>query len=473
MADYRRFLSYIYAYDGDYKMNGTGFAKVEVRDGRYRLTVNLGCPLPGQGKNYHVAVYGGSLDKPVVADIGVIEQKGGSYFLKLSGMVQEFAAGKVGLDDAAGLVIYREAGSRIHITSWKDPQTGVRALREGIYNLKNHCEGTAGKQDELSLRAASKADGSLDKTEISGHGPKLKEESEKHDGDSIKLSKEPDKRCEEPAVFKAEAEDSKADFGEFIEEPSELKAVFEDSKEASEEYTEEPAVFTAWMGKHSEEPAVIRQESGKHSEEPAAVKEESEKCGKVPEESGLVKEDADADSRLQSETVDGSEDVKKEYDETDRYKNIIIIDSKRNDADSEAKGEAVPVKEQEKQLHTTESGELWHEFKRMYPKIRPFDDKGWEVLQIKLQDIGRLCRENWILGNNNFVLHGYYKYGYLILARKHKPDMDVYILGVPGVFSINEKFMASMFGMTDFMESNSKRPDLPKNFGYWCTHIDM
>ena len=90
-----------------------------------------------------------------------------------------------------------------------------------------------------------------------------------------------------------------------------------------------------------------------------------------------------------------------------------------------------------------------------------------------MQDIGRLPRENWILGNNNFILHGFYRYGHLIVAKKQNPDSDVYILGVPGTFSINEKFMASMFGMTDFMEADNKRPDLPKNFGYWCTHISM
>lgn len=468
MADYRRFLSYIYAYDGDYKMNGTGFAKLEVREGRYRLTVNLGAVLPGQGKNYHVAVYGGSLDKPVVADIGVIEQKGNSYSLKLSGMVQAFASGRISLEEAAGLVVYREAGSRIHITSWKDPQTEVRALREGIYNLKNNYEKVRENQEDLNLKAASKTkEGLEDNTIVLSEEPlHLKSNPD----EEVLKDKEPIEMAKKVLNIKPLQNSEKI---------TDIKPL-QDSERTTDikllqnfEKTSDIKPLTPLMEKKEDilkEAAHILESE---PEENKSTKQSEAELKEEPEEYELKKEEAYADSILQNEIPDKEDDIEKEYEKTSRYKNIIIIDSKKKASDFSADEERMPEKEQEERIHDTVSGELWHEFKRMYPKIRPFSDKGWEVLQIKLQDIGRLCRENWILGNNNFVLHGYYKYGYLILARKHKPDMDVYILGVPGIFSINEKFMASMFGMTEFMESNSKRPDLPKNFGYWCTHINM
>lgn len=41
----------------------------------------------------------------------------------------------------------------------------------------------------------------------------------------------------------------------------------------------------------------------------------------------------------------------------------------------------------------------WEEMSRIYPSVRPFGDAdSWEVLRIRLQDIGRLPREYWGLG---------------------------------------------------------------------------
>ena len=46
MADYQRFVSYIYSYPGGVKDKNVGFAKVEVRAGEMRLNINLrGCLL--------------------------------------------------------------------------------------------------------------------------------------------------------------------------------------------------------------------------------------------------------------------------------------------------------------------------------------------------------------------------------------------------------------------------------------------
>ena len=91
---------------------------------------------------------------------------------------------------------------------------------------------------------------------------------------------------------------------------------------------------------------------------------------------------------------------------------------------------------------------MWARLRRKYPKILAFDyEPGCEILTIKPQDIGLLPREAWIFGNNSFLLHGYYSYRYLILARLENPGGEPrYLLGVPGHYSSNEKYMASMFG---------------------------
>ena len=41
MSDYRRLISYIYAYEGGIKGKNIGYAKVEIRGGQCRIQVNV------------------------------------------------------------------------------------------------------------------------------------------------------------------------------------------------------------------------------------------------------------------------------------------------------------------------------------------------------------------------------------------------------------------------------------------------
>lgn len=120
-------------------------------------------------------------------------------------------------------------------------------------------------------------------------------------------------------------------------------------------------------------------------------------------------------------------------------------------------------------------GRLWDGFRKRYPKIQAFDSaNGCEILTIKPQDIGLLPRENWNYGNNSFLLHGYYNYRYLILARigDETKGRTRYILGVPGNYYSNEKYMASMFGFPHFVLAR-KQPSQDGRFGYWYTDVRL
>ena len=120
-------------------------------------------------------------------------------------------------------------------------------------------------------------------------------------------------------------------------------------------------------------------------------------------------------------------------------------------------------------------GELWESFRKRWPKIQAFDCAGGcEILTIKPQDIGLMPREIWTYGNNSFLLHGYYNYRYLILAKVNIPGREKsrYILGVPGNYYSNEKYMASMFGFPHFVLA--KGQSTPEGrFGYWYTDVRL
>ena len=129
--------------------------------------------------------------------------------------------------------------------------------------------------------------------------------------------------------------------------------------------------------------------------------------------------------------------------------------------------------EQIEQMENLQSS-LWNQLQRRYPKVLAFDySNGCEILSIKPQDIGILPRENWVYGNNSFLLHGYYNYRHLILAKLNNPQGEPrYLLGVPGHYFSNEKNLASMFGFPNFVLAK-KQPEEDGRFGYWYVDIQL
>lgn len=109
----------------------------------------------------------------------------------------------------------------------------------------------------------------------------------------------------------------------------------------------------------------------------------------------------------------------------------------------------------------------WRALCELFPAARPFEPSVWEVLCISLQDIGRLPPENWTWGSNHFLLHAFYQYRHLILARK-RTENRVY-LGVPGEFGEKEKFMAAMFGLRQFQRERQGKSDK----GYWLAPVRL
>ena len=127
-------------------------------------------------------------------------------------------------------------------------------------------------------------------------------------------------------------------------------------------------------------------------------------------------------------------------------------------------------------LITMEADERCRNFGKILdqcPGMYPFEDDGVEAcVRLEPQDIGMMPIDCWSYGSNSFLLHGYYSYRHLILARL-KPEEERgggYILGVPGTRHSREAFMANMFGFREFKpirEGNGESSD----FGYWYTFL--
>jgi len=113
---------------------------------------------------------------------------------------------------------------------------------------------------------------------------------------------------------------------------------------------------------------------------------------------------------------------------------------------------------------------LWDRLENIFPKVVAFEDEpDICCLKIDLKDLEYLPRENWGLANNSFLLHGYYNFRYLILAKLGEHQ---YMIGVPGMYHNNERFMAAMFGFDHFKPVKDYKP-MTGHFGYWYQWLRM
>lgn len=99
----------------------------------------------------------------------------------------------------------------------------------------------------------------------------------------------------------------------------------------------------------------------------------------------------------------------------------------------------------------------------------PFEDGDFfNCRKIKPGDLPCFSRKNCPLRQNRFLLYGYYNFGHLLLCTKENGQQ---ILGVPGIYDQQERFMANMFGFPFFRKS--REIQIPgRQGGYWYRLIN-
>ncbi|MBO5387070.1 MAG: hypothetical protein J6A59_02895 [Lachnospiraceae bacterium] len=104
-------------------------------------------------------------------------------------------------------------------------------------------------------------------------------------------------------------------------------------------------------------------------------------------------------------------------------------------------------------------------------KLPQFIDSPFkECVKLVPQDIGLLPINNWKLGQNSFLTHGYYRYKYIMLGKVSFNSKETYVIGVPGVYTNKEKYLANMFGFSLFIPV--KKADVKSgSFGYWVWEV--
>ena len=108
---------------------------------------------------------------------------------------------------------------------------------------------------------------------------------------------------------------------------------------------------------------------------------------------------------------------------------------------------------------------------KQFPVYRPVEGNMLlQSVRLEPKHIRHFPKEARKLAENSFLLHSFYQYKHLVLAKKQEGKQMAYVLLVPGVFHYRDIYLAGTFGFSSFLpmrEECRRRQKKQGEFGYW------
>ena len=452
MSAYHRLISYIYAYEGGIKGKNTGFAKLETRGTSCRIQVSVRRVFAG-GSPIGVYLLAGQEE----IRIGTLFVRGGNGEFRAVVNCENIEGSGCNMEECCGLTLHEtDSAWRAYTTIWEDAVAHAAEVELADVTAEKVREQEAEKEG-ATRKLAENVAGEVNSASVGKE--KLDEASE------LTRSGEMESQDTSTETEKKEAVNiNETDFGISQPQPEKL----EDSNLEIFEDTETMEVVPDISETSDHQEAEVVQETQTETPQESFQESTQEVQTETPKESFQESyQEAQTEAR-RKDSQESTREVRKE----------ALPDSPPDHQEAFQPGsqnQKQPQPDSSKEFPKEDPAEtLWDRLRVTYPKVTAFEcADGCEILVIKPQDIGLLPRENWVYGNNSFLLHGYYNYRYLILARLGKPgERGRYILGVPGHYGNNEKYMAAMFGFDRFVRS-TRQPPRESRFGYWYTDLNF
>ena len=452
MSAYHRLISYIYAYEGGIKGKNTGFAKLETRGTSCRIQVSVRRVFAG-GSPIGVYLLAGQEE----IRIGTLFVRGGNGEFRAVVNCENIEGSGCNMEECCGLTLHEtDSAWRAYTTIWEDAVAHAAEVELADVTAEKVREQEAEKEG-ATRKLAENVAGEVNSASVGKE--KLDEASE------LTRSGEMESQDTSTETEKKEAVNiNETDFGISQPQPEKL----EDSNLEIFEDTETMEVVPDISETSDHQEAEVVQETQTETPQESFQESTQEVQTETPKESFQESyQEAQTEAR-RKDSQESTREVRKE----------ALPDSPPDHQEEFQPGsqnQKQPQPDSSKEFPKEDPAEtLWDRLRVTYPKVTAFEcADGCEILVIKPQDIGLLPRENWVYGNNSFLLHGYYNYRYLILARLGKPgERGRYILGVPGHYGNNEKYMAAMFGFDRFVRS-TRQPPRDSRFGYWYTDLNF
>ena len=452
MSAYHRLISYIYAYEGGIKGKNTGFAKLETRGTSCRIQVSVRRVFAG-GSPIGVYLLAGQEE----IRIGTLFVRGGNGEFRAVVNCENIEGSGCNMEECCGLTLHEtDSAWRAYTTIWEDAVAHAAEVELADVTAEKVREQEAEKEG-ATRKLAENVAGEVNSASVGKE--KLDEASE------LTRSGEMESQDTSTETEKKEAVNiNETDFGISQPQPEKL----EDSNLEIFEDTETMEVVPDISETSDHQEAEVVQETQTETPQESFQESTQEVQTETPKESFQESyQEAQTEAR-RKDSQESTREVRKE----------ALPDSPPDHQEAFQPGsqnQKQPQPDSSKEFPKEDPAEtLWDRLRVTYPKVTAFEcADGCEILVIKPQDIGLLPRENWVYGNNSFLLHGYYNYRYLILARLGKPgERGRYILGVPGHYGNNEKYMAAMFGFDRFVRS-TRQPPRDSRFGYWYPDLNF
>lgn len=452
MSAYHRLISYIYAYEGGIKGKNTGFAKLETRGTSCRIQVSVRRVFAG-GSPIGVYLLAGQEE----IRIGTLFVRGGNGEFRAVVNCENIEGSGCNMEECCGLTLHEtDSAWRAYTTIWEDAVAHAAEVELADVTAEKVREQEAEKEG-ATRKLAENVSGEVNSASVGKE--KLDEASE------LTRSGEMESQDTSTETEKKEAVNiNETDFGISQPQPEKLEdsnlEIFEDME------TMEAVPDISETSDHQE--AEVVQEAQTETPQESFQESTQEVQTETPKESF---QESYQEAQTEARRKDSQESIREVRKEA-------LPDSPPDHQEafqSDSQNQKQPQPDSSKEFPKEDPAEsLWNRLRAAYPKVTAFEcADGCEILVIKPQDIGLLPRENWVYGNNSFLLHGYYNYRYLILARLGKPgERGRYILGVPGHYGNNEKYMAAMFGFDRFVRS-TRQPPRDSRFGYWYTDLNF
>ena len=452
MSAYHRLISYIYAYEGGIKGKNTGFAKLETRGTSCRIQVSVRRVFAG-GSPIGVYLLAGQEE----IRIGTLFVRGGNGEFRAVVNCENIEGSGCNMEECCGLTLHEtDSAWRAYTTIWEDAVAHAAEVELADVTAEKVREQEAEKE-EATRKLAENVSGEVNSASVGKE--KLDEASE------LTRSGEMESQDTSTETEKKEAVNiNETDFGISQPQPEKLEdsnlEIFEDTE------TMEAVPDISETSDHQE--AEVVQEVQTETPQESFQESNQEVQTETPQESSQESFQKAQTEARRKDSQESTREVRKEMppDSPPDHQEAFQPGSQN---------QKQPQPDSSKEFSKEDPAEsLWNRLRAAYPKVTAFEcADGCEILVIKPQDIGLLPRENWVYGNNSFLLHGYYNYRYLILARLGKSgERGRYILGVPGHYGNNEKYMAAMFGFDRFVRS-TRQPPRDSRFGYWYTDLNF
>ena len=446
MSEYRRFVSYVYAYTNGKKEKNTGFVKVESRAGSCKMQIRLQ-KIPQEEKALDIYAFvrrGESLPGIFLGKIPVRAGLAEGTVRAGSGRI----GGKWKLDELAGIWLLSQRGVS-YITVWDDLPVTEGQLMTG--EMGDADGASPGAAEAAEVRANEKLPGTA---VAAGAGDELT--------------------------------------GEALKKVSDMKGTGLELEEAANMEVPETASHAAAPPEESQ--AVPSETRTRQLTEALRSGRLSEYACREPEQRG--EEEPRADQPRGRKEEPGEDRPRGKETHTDLTGAGYIRPERKSIVPPEAGMRRNPILTQHagsKQPYGTSAGikagqtagaELradwqcpaglscrWNCLSAKCAHEMPFEDAQiQDCIQISPKDTTALKRQNWGLGRNRFLQHGFVRYRKLLLIRLKN---GTWLLGVPGTCTPQDRKTAAVYGFTQFLPVKAQADRAAASpFGYWCRQVE-